>query len=136
VIQVQRLVVPLPDYAQARKASDLVHASNTATAFPNRVRSIERVILSLGAFEKVKFDKARHLVEMTIARQPTPARTRLRTPLATRKRFIAINMLVSLRWAGFTIVRIVSGRPQRLERAEVERPPSRENVGLSSYIVS
>src|SRR5438034_7307919 len=41
-----------------------------SAAFPNRVRGIERVILSLGAFEKVKFDKARHLVEMTIARQP------------------------------------------------------------------
>jgi hypothetical protein len=28
------------------------------------------MILSLGALEKVKFREARHLVEMTIARQP------------------------------------------------------------------
>jgi hypothetical protein len=32
-------------------------------------RSIEGVILSLGAFEKVKLQKARHLVEMTVVQQ-------------------------------------------------------------------
>ena len=42
----------------------------SGTVFPDRVRSIKCVILSFGAFEKVKLYKTWHLVEMTIARQP------------------------------------------------------------------
>jgi hypothetical protein len=42
--------------------------------FPHRVGSIKRVILSFGTFEKVKLYKARHLVEMTVARRATPPR--------------------------------------------------------------
>jgi hypothetical protein len=34
------------------------------------VRSIKRVILSFGTFEKVKLYKAWHLVEMTVPRRP------------------------------------------------------------------
>jgi hypothetical protein len=38
--------------------------------FPDRVRNIKCVILSFGAFEKVKLYKAQHLVEVTVARKP------------------------------------------------------------------
>ena len=37
------------------------------TVVPDRVRPIKCMIVSLGAFEKVKLYKARHLVEMTVA---------------------------------------------------------------------
>ena len=37
--------------------------------FPDGVGGVERVILSLGTFEKAKLYKARHLVEMTVAQQ-------------------------------------------------------------------
>ena len=40
------------------------------TALPYRVGGVERVILSLRAFEKVKLYKARHLVEVAVARKP------------------------------------------------------------------
>jgi hypothetical protein len=54
--------------------------------FPHSVRCIERVILSFGTYEKVKLYKARHLVEMTVARKPDP-----REGLATQKRFLACS---------------------------------------------
>src|ERR1700681_2146970 len=38
--------------------------------FPDRVRSIKRMILGFGTFEKMKLHKAGHLVEMTVARNP------------------------------------------------------------------
>jgi hypothetical protein len=47
------------------------------------------VILSLGAFEKVKLYKVWHLVEMTVARHPDLLESCF-GPLATRKRFIAM----------------------------------------------
>jgi hypothetical protein len=56
---------------------------------------VERVILSLGTFEKVKFYKARHLVEMTVARQPNCSKVASRG-LAKRKRFMAINIRQAL----------------------------------------
>ena len=40
------------------------------TVPPTLLERVERMILSLGASEKVKLYKARHLVEMTVARQP------------------------------------------------------------------
>jgi len=38
--------------------------------FPDGMGGVERVILSLGTFEKVKLYKARYLVEMTVAGHP------------------------------------------------------------------
>jgi hypothetical protein len=36
------------------------------SVFPHRVKRIKCLVVSFGAFEKVKLYKARHLVEMTI----------------------------------------------------------------------
>jgi hypothetical protein len=47
-------------------------------AFPHSVGGIKRVILGFGAFEQVELDKARHLVEMAVARhKPAPVPDRL-----------------------------------------------------------
>lgn len=40
------------------------------TVLPYRLGGVERVILGLRAFEKVKLQKPRNLVEMTVAREP------------------------------------------------------------------
>ena len=42
----------------------------TRPGFPRPCVKHKSVVLSLGTFEKVKLYKARHLVEMTIARKP------------------------------------------------------------------
>jgi hypothetical protein len=69
VIQIQRLVIPCPTMCGA-ECFRFGPRFEDGTVFPHRVRSIKRVILSLGAFEKVKLYKAGHLVEMTVARHP------------------------------------------------------------------
>jgi hypothetical protein len=56
------------------------------------------VILSLGTFEKVKLYEARDFFEMTVARHPDLLEGCFR-PFGTRKRFIAINIMISYsRW--------------------------------------
>jgi hypothetical protein len=52
------------------------------------------VILCFGTFEKVKLYKARNLVEMTVRESQTCSNS-ASDPLATRKRFIAINITSS-----------------------------------------
>jgi len=69
VIQIQRLVVPCSTMRGAERLR-FGPRFKDRTAFPDRVRSIEGVILGLGAFEKVKLYEARYLVEMTVARHP------------------------------------------------------------------
>ena len=59
---------------------------------PHCVGRIKRVILGFGAFEQVEFDEARHLVEMTVARQPDFLECFF-GPLGDRKRFIAMNIV-------------------------------------------
>src|SRR4029077_1451207 len=41
-----------------------------SVARPHGMRSVERMVLSLGPFQQVEFDEARHRVEMGVARQP------------------------------------------------------------------
>ena len=53
MIQIQRLIVPLPDCALPETPL-ICPRFKHSTAFPDGVRSIERVILSLWALEKVK----------------------------------------------------------------------------------
>jgi hypothetical protein len=71
MIQTQRLILPC-SIVRCPKRLRLGPSSKYSTVFPNRVRSIEGVILSLRALEKVKLYKARYLVEMTVARTPYP----------------------------------------------------------------
>jgi len=60
-------------------------------ALPYGVGRIQRVIFGLRAFEQAEFHKPRHRVEITVTRQPYVFESLLR-PLATRKRFMAINI--------------------------------------------
>jgi hypothetical protein len=53
VIEIQRLVVPYPTMRCTEHLRFHPHFKGS-TAFPNRVRSIESVILSFATFEKVK----------------------------------------------------------------------------------
>jgi hypothetical protein len=69
VIQIQRLIVPRPTMRGTERLR-FGPRFKGGTVFPHRVGSIKRVIPSLGAFEKVKLYRARHLVEMTVTRQP------------------------------------------------------------------
>ena len=69
MIQIQRLILPCPT-VRCPKRFRLGPGFKHSTVFPYRMRSIEGVIRSLGAFEKVKLYKARNLVEMTVARHP------------------------------------------------------------------
>ena len=69
VIKIQRFVVPCTTMRCAERlrfGPRLEHSP----AFPHSVRGVERVILSFRTLEKVKLYKARHLVEMTVARKP------------------------------------------------------------------
>jgi hypothetical protein len=66
-IQIKRLVVPCLTVSGTLGFGPCLEHS---PVFLDRVRSIKRMILDLGTFEKVKFYKARHLVEMTVARKP------------------------------------------------------------------
>ena len=66
MIQIQRLVIPGPAMRcpeRFRFGPGFKHRP----AFPNRMRRVERMILAFGAFEKVKFYKTSHLVQMTVA---------------------------------------------------------------------
>ena len=94
------------------------------------MRSIKGVVLSFGTLEKVKLYKARNFFEMTVTRSQTCSNA-ASDPLATRKRFIAINMLVSLRWPGLRSCGS-SAAPRRLERAEIERPRPRSEIRRSA----
>src|SRR5262245_3125404 len=42
----------------------------SAPVWPDRMRRIEREVFVLGPFEQVKFDEARHLVELRVAVEP------------------------------------------------------------------
>ena len=69
MIEIQRLVVPCPTMRcpeRLRFGPRLEHSP----VFPDGVGGVERMILSLWTFEKVKLSKARHLVEMTVTRHP------------------------------------------------------------------
>src|SRR5258706_13535694 len=66
VIQIQRLVVPCPTMRRTERFG-LCPCFKDGSVLPHRVGRIKCVVLSLGAFEKVKFYKAWHLVEVTIA---------------------------------------------------------------------
>jgi hypothetical protein len=52
---------------------------------------VERMILSLRTFERVKLYKAWHFFEMTVARQPDLLEAGF-GPFATRKRCMAMNI--------------------------------------------
>src|ERR1700730_545013 len=69
VIQIQRLVVTRPTMRGPERLR-FGPSFKGGAAFPDSVRSIEGVIFCFGTFEKVKLYKARHLVEMTVARHP------------------------------------------------------------------
>jgi hypothetical protein len=68
MIQIQRLILPC-SIVRCPKRLRLGPSFKYSTVFPNRVRSMEGVILSLRALERVKLYKARNLVEMTVARR-------------------------------------------------------------------
>jgi len=67
-----------------------LYAANL-TVFPDRVGRLQLVILSCGAFEKVKLYKLGTLSRLS-SRDIQKAAS---DPLATRKRFIAINIVIS-----------------------------------------
>jgi len=69
VPEIERLVVPGVAVRGAERFG-MGPRFECAVALPLRVRGIKRVILGLWAFEQVELDEARHLVEMTVARQP------------------------------------------------------------------
>src|SRR5262249_45310559 len=50
------------------------------TVLPNRVRRIQRVVVQFRPPEKVEFREARHLVEMSVARQPDMLEVGLASP--------------------------------------------------------
>jgi hypothetical protein len=66
MIQIQRLILPCPAVCCPKRLR-LGPGFKYGTTFPKRVRSIESVIFSFWALEKVKLYKAWHLVEMTVA---------------------------------------------------------------------
>lgn len=69
MVQIQRLVVP----CSAMRCPERIGPRpcfKGGTLLPHRVGSVERVILSLRAFEKVKLHKPWHLVEVAVARKP------------------------------------------------------------------
>src|SRR5262245_5580890 len=51
---------------------------------PDRVRGIERVVLSFRPLQQMKFDEARHLLEMRVTRQPHLLEIRLGAPGDTK----------------------------------------------------
>jgi len=69
MIQIQGLLSPCPTM---RCTESLRFGSRFkgGTVFPDRVRSIKYVVLSLGAFEKVKLHEPWYLVEMAVSRHP------------------------------------------------------------------
>lgn len=84
----------------ARKASDFVRHRNRR-GLPRRLRGVERVILGCGAPERVESDESRHLLQMTSREAQTCSKS-ASDPLATRKRFMAMNMEISRQLDGAT----------------------------------
>jgi hypothetical protein len=69
MIEIERLVAAGPGMRLAER----LRASPIEERFlrtPKRVRGIEHMILSLGSFEQVEGDEARHAVEMAVALKP------------------------------------------------------------------
>ena len=73
--KIERLVVPCPTMRCPERLRFGPRFKHSAV-FPDRVRSIDCVILSLRTLEKVKLYKARDFFEMTVARQADVLKSR------------------------------------------------------------